>query len=124
MSLNVSYTSVDAYPVKATVEIPGLEEALEINPAGTPSERVHDFLAAIVSQQNSPLPEALRKDLAAMTIQFEHLQMCVNLIAEGRYSSTDENPTYAGGVVSPGNRIFTPQEAAKNVLETLAAFNE
>lgn len=119
---NLTYTSVDSYPVGAT--IPGLNEGLDVPASALPSTRIQDFLAAIVQQQSSPIPEALRRDLAAMTIQFAHLQMCVNLIAEGKYSSTDENPVYVGGVVSSGNRIFTPQEAAKMTLESVATFNK
>lgn len=121
---NLAYTSVDSYPVGATIQVPGLDEGLDVPASALPSTRIQDFLAAIVQQESSPIPEALRQDLAAMAIQFSYLQMCVALIADGKYSSTEENPVYAGGVVSPGNRIFTPQEAAKITLETVAVYNK
>lgn len=121
---NLTYTSVDSYPVGATIPIPGLDESLDIPASALPSTRIQDFLTAIVQQQSSPLPEALRQDLAAMTIQFLHLEQTMKLIAEGVYSSTDENPVYASGVVSPGNRIFTPKEAAQLALETVANYNK
>lgn len=44
----------------------------------------------------------------------------LEVIASGRFTSTDKEPTYAGGVVSPGNRIYTPAEAARNALGHIA----
>lgn len=43
-------------------------------------------------------------------------------ISGGFFKSTDDKPVYAGGVESPGNRIYTPAEGAAHSLEAIDKF--
>lgn len=87
-------------------------------------ERVNQNLRTVyrervASGEQEPQPTAEQADLSVLLLQHVHALATLEAIASGRFTSTDENPQYAGGVVSPGNRIYTPQEAATNVLQQI-----
>ena len=53
-----------------------------------------------------------------LLVQLSTATVSLQAIAE-RELSTEENPIYAGGVESPGNRIHTPAEMARNALDEI-----
>lgn len=63
-------------------------------------------------------------DIRLVSVCYSHLLLAVKMIADGKYSSCAHEAQYAGGVVSEGNRIFTPAEGASNVLKTVKELTE
>lgn len=121
--MDTTYSATgEGYPVKTSTVLDGeLMEGVSIRSV----DRVKDYIAATVQESGGTLSadtDPFVKDVAVLAFKYSHLLLTMKLIAEGRFSSTDENPQYAGGNVGPGSRIYTPQEAAQNVLDEINKF--
>ena len=123
---NISLDMSGAYPVTNYL-VHDDEEVTDLGAGKTASERVGDYIDVkkeeYATGDRSVAPDPFLKDVNKLNVQYAHLLAVVNGIAEGKYSSTDENPQYVGGVVSAGNRIHTPQEIAKWVLQQVTVFD-
>jgi hypothetical protein len=119
--MEIQFSSSDTYPIKRSVTV--ADTTLEIGAQENASDRVKDYLfvKAGVNAEGylNPIADPFLKDVQKLSAEHAILLASLEIIAMGKFTSTDKEPQYAGGVVSPGNRIFTPQEAAKNALEML-----
>ena len=120
--MDIQYSNPDNYPVVKNVMFSD-NEVVPIGVADTPVERLRDFLFAKfgfnADGELNEITDQFHADLFKVIQQYAKAQSFTEVTAMGRFSSTDENPQYAGGVVSDGNRIFTPQEAAIKTLESI-----
>jgi len=98
-------------------EVTGLEALENVNTYTRAA-----YQAAIAIGDMNPTPPPFFKDLTVLMRQYITGCRVLELIAKGSYSSTDEKPQYAGGNVSPGNRIYTPAEGAAYALKDIKAF--
>jgi hypothetical protein len=65
----------------------------------------------------NPIADPQDRIVLQLSWQLMNAHASLTSIAGGSYQSTDTDPVYAGGVVSPGNRIYTPAEGAEHVLK-------
>ena len=110
------------YPVRVGITTKGVETDLGVGVEAR--GRLSAHLQALVGFDNktkvtNPITDPRDKDISTVLAQYKYALAALEAIATGVFPSTDENPQYAGGVVSPGNRIYTPAEAAKNALEAI-----
>lgn len=126
----INYTSSESYPVSQTINIDGQEVDLSRIEAFAPflsknaRERLLDFTRAkrqeaVAAGDLSPHSNPFFADLVTLIHQHMHALATLESIAAGSFTSTEDNPQYAGNIVSEGNRIFTPQEAAQNALDAM-----
>lgn len=71
----------------------------------------------------NPSNDPFLADVNTLVRQASLALATLEVMSTGAFTSTDDKPVYAGGVVSPGNRIFTPQEAARNTVESIFALD-
>ncbi len=116
-----SYSSPAQYPITVTMSVGEVSVSAEGRNA---TERVEDFLNSLFTHEDVyNLPEEFRKDIRKVVMQSKMARLTLEIIAKGKYTSTDENPQYVGGVVSEGNRILTPVEGAQFMLDSMASFD-
>lgn len=61
--------------------------------------------------------------LRRLTLQYSYMLMGLRTIAEGKHSCSKHGSVYAGGVVSKGSELFTPEVFAANALESADKLN-
>lgn len=72
----------------------------------------------------NPTDDPFLADLALVLTQASTAIGTLEVMTTGAFASTADKPVYAGGVVSEGNRIYTPQEAACNAMEQIREFEK
>lgn len=100
--------STDSYPV---VNAEGVIPDSALDRLGAWFETNYPNAAKI----DDPFLADVRLALAQASMGFMAMQLAV----EGKFSSCEHEPKYAGGVVSEGNRIYTPAEGMAVQLELI-----
>jgi hypothetical protein len=120
--MDVQYSSADTYPVSKSITVGDI--TIEAGAGADAFNRISDFLHVTLGYNEdgefNESSDPFINDVKALYRRYSIAHSTVEAIASGAFTSTDENPQYAGGVVTPSHRIFTPQEAAKNGLESIA----
>lgn len=119
--MDITFSPIDIYPVTKTAHFD--EVAVDLGAGKTPQQRITDFIVAKFGYDEdgkvNPITDPFLADVYAVASQYAIVVATVGSIATGTFTSTENEPQYAGGVISEGNRIFTPREAASNALEAL-----
>jgi hypothetical protein len=63
--------------------------------------------------------DPMMRDIFLIMYQLNMATASLEGIAQGTFTSCEHESQYAGGVVSSGNRIYTPQEGAMNALNDM-----
>jgi len=122
--MDIAYSSTNVYPVtKIILNEEGVEE---VGVAAGSVERVQDFIFAKVKEapdgRIDKNTDPFIKDVAALSYKYMHLVATMEAIAAGKFPSTDKTSQYVGNSVSARSRLYTPQEAANNVLNEMKKF--
>lgn len=119
------YSSTDIYPVTKTFRIDN--QVLEYGEDKTPHARLRTLIAAKFGFDEegnyAPITDPLLADVAELIRQYSKAVAILEAISTGAFTSTETEPKYAGGVVSEGNRIFTPKEAAEKAITAIKNFS-
>jgi hypothetical protein len=88
-------------------------------------ERICDKYGYDETTRNlNPITDPADREIFSLAWALMNAHGSLGTIASGAFKSTEDKPVYAGGVVSPGNRIFTPAEGAQHALERLVEIED
>lgn len=109
-------------PVERTMEFGGMEFTV---PNRTAYDRLTNYVTDVCGYDEegrwdlAKITDPLLLDVVIILKQAALAIGAVEAAAVGAYASCEHDVKYAGGNVSEGNKIFTPQEGAAGVLKKI-----